>query len=195
MLIISNVNRNNLTYIFSLKKYTILKRTMRNSRQVGNTIYNSMTKWSHSAFNNQSNYSTYKIRTPVPTKSSVESLEQNPAITLYRKKGVKVIQHAEVLKISCDQPDCSGKLCLGLCGVPKDTSKVIGHVSHSEEHGTTKIGDTDIEGQEKEQFLIRYAKPYTSTEENSSNPIVDEEKTKKFLALLKKIEDETKNKS
>lgn len=182
-------------YLLKTTSTQVIKRTMRSSRQVGSAIYNGATKKSHSIFDYKCNYSTYKIQTPDPTKSSLESLNQNPIITLYRKKGAKVIQHAEVLEISCDQPGCSGKLCLGLCGVPKGTPKVIGHVSHSQEHGTATIGDTDIEGQEKEQYFTRYSKPYKSTEENSSNPVVDEERTKKFLALLKKIEDDTKDKN
>jgi hypothetical protein len=172
----------------------LIKRNMRSSRQLRSTVYNGITRKAHTALEPTGrNYATYKIQTPEPTKSALESLENNPLITLFCKNGSKVIQHGEVLEIFCDQPGCSGKLCIGLCGVPKGTPKIIGHVSHSEEYGTAKIGDTDLEDEKKAQFMKRYNKPYDSLEENSKDPQADEERTKKFLALLKKIENDAKN--
>jgi hypothetical protein len=110
---------------------------MRNSRQLGSTIYNGITRKTALEPVGR-NYATYRIQTRNPTESSPQSLEQNPVITLYRKNGSKVIQHGEVLEIFCDQP-------------------------------------------------------FESLEENSSDPQADDEKTKRFLALLKKIEDDAKN--
>ncbi len=50
-------------------------------------------------------YATYRAHTPRPETSSEESLKNNSAIALFRKKGSKVIQHTEIVESNCSSHD------------------------------------------------------------------------------------------
>lgn len=130
-------------------------------------------------------YATYRVHTPEPCTSSEESLKNNPPVSLYRKKGSKIIQHSEVIEEKCAASNCSNKLCDTPCGPVKE-SQAIGHLGHSEEHNTNLLSTKDVNGENVPQYMKKYEKGLT-LESQSAHPEKDAERTERLLKILHAI--------
>jgi hypothetical protein len=89
---------------------------------------------------------------------------------LHRKNKTVCTQHSETIASECVQTDCKTTLCENLCDKMKGR-KVIGHLSHSEDHANIKLSNIDLEGTSTPQYLILYEKPLDWVESKSHNPI------------------------
>lgn len=162
------------------------------SRGAVRAAYNAATRSNHIPYVHsprtlqKQDYAAYRVHTPEPSTSSEESLKNNPPVSLYRKKGSKVIQHSEVVEETCETPGCSKRLCDTICNKVRD-AKSVGHVGHSEEHNSMLISNEDLEGNPTPQYMKTYDVSH-DVQGESANPLIDEERTKRFKAMLKAIE-------
>ena len=107
-------------------------------------------------------YASYSVNDGEKTPIDSQALKNNPVIQT--KKG-KIIKHKEVHRQICDQPGCTGKFCIGLCGIPVKR-KAIAHGTHgqppSTETGktTVQVSQTDFNGQNKPQNFVFYDKAH-----------------------------------
>ena len=158
-------------------------------------LVNSLPKSSHQNLPPLQNkgYATYRVHTPEATTTSNESLTNNPVTALRRKTKTIVTQHPEIVEDFCILSGCKNKLCLGLCEKKAGPSKSIAHATHSdrEDISPIKLSDKDLAGDNRPQYAIFYKKPHETSGE-SVDPIVDAEKTKKLLAIMKEIEKNNK---
>lgn len=127
-------------------------------------------------------YATDRVHTPVPSTSSRESLNNNPAITFSRKNSSdKVIQHPEWVNDICILPECFGCHCTGLCSEYKKTISRA-HFTHSNNpKNNPKYFDSyDLEDNAKSLFVVEYDEPH-----ETSGTSYNEEKDQKYSENLK----------
>jgi hypothetical protein len=130
----------------------------------------------------------YSVHTPIPSSSSNTSLNTNPIVMLHRKNKTVCTQHSETICTECEINTCKTALCQNLCGTIKNR-KIIGHITHSEDHANLRLANTDLEGTSTPQYLVLYDNPHNWEESKSHNPDLDKKKTKNLFAMLTEIKD------
>jgi hypothetical protein len=180
----NNTNLKKKTHIsFHIKYNTIIKRNLASM----NALRHQMHKMSYVQ---SRTYAKHCIFTPKATTSSQEGLQNNPAVTLHRKNGSKVIQHPEHTQKKCTEKDCETYVCPDLCKEPATEEVSVGILSHTEEgeNGYYLVSETDLDGFKREQTFRKFETPHKTTGE-SVDPSRDEQRTEKLQKWLTEDDD------